>query len=102
MAPQKSSIVRAILDEVPAISSHNMESCVISHQKIHSRLMKADTHASTEASTYAAHMNRLLDGLSTEQQRTINYLMSTWEDRRKASVKEMFRVWLKHYQGFRK
>lgn len=75
MAPTKSSIMRAILAEVPLVCSIDMEAYVLEHQGIHSRLMKPDPQGTTEASTRPAQMTRLLDGLSPEQQLIMNFLM---------------------------
>lgn len=95
MAPYQSSIMRAILAEATGVSTHDITSYVIEHQDIHSRLMRADPMRSTEASTHAAHMNRLLVGLSAEQKLSVNSLFSTWEDRSKATAKDVLKIGLK-------
>lgn len=95
MAPEKSSIMISILAGVPIVSTVEMETYVLEHQDIYSRLMKADRQEMTEASTHHANMTRLLDCLSQEQQLTMNYQMSSWEDRSKASAEEEFKVGLK-------
>lgn len=91
----KSSIVRAILTEVPLLSTHYMQAYVISQQSIRSGLMRADPQASEDASTHKAHMDRLLDGLASEQKLTMNYLISTREERRKETAIDVFKVGLK-------
>ena len=95
MAPNKSSIMRAILAEATDVSTHDIKAYVVQHQESHSRLMKADPVGTEEASAHAAHLNRLLDGLSLEQKLAMNYLFSTWEDRTKATAKDVFKVGLK-------
>lgn len=47
-------------------------------------------------------MSRLLGGLSDDQQMTMNYLMSCWEDRSNASAKDVFKVGLKLNKYFGK
>lgn len=42
MAPDKKYIIRGIMEEVPLVSTLDMETDVLEHQEIHSRLMKAD------------------------------------------------------------
>ena len=95
MAPDKSFIMRTILSEASEVSTHDMKSYVIEQQSIHSCLMKSDPMGSAEASTHSAHMNRLLDGLNTDQKLAMNYLLSTWEDRSTATAKDVFKVGLK-------
>lgn len=95
MAPENGSIMRGILAEAIKVGTHDMKSYVVEHQKIHSRLMKADPMENAEASTYAAHMNRLLDGLASKQKLAMNYLFYTWKDRSKASAKNVYKVGLK-------
>lgn len=96
MAPDKSAILRAIIGEVPNLSTHDMQEYVVKHQSIHSRLMKADPQGATEASIQPAHLTRLLDGLSTDQQLNIKYIMSSWNDRSRATAKDVFKVELSH------
>lgn len=95
MAPNKSSIVWAILAEAPAVITPDMQAYVLAHQSIHSKLMKADPQAKSEASTHAPHMNRLLDGITPEQRLTRNYQFSTWENCTKSTAKYVFKVGLK-------
>lgn len=80
MAPNKISIMRTILAEVPLVCKIDMESYAIENKYVHSRLMKADPQGTTEAYTNYAHMTRLLDGLSDDQHVNMNYLLSSWED----------------------
>lgn len=81
MAPEKSFIMRAILAEATDVSTNDKKLYVEEHhQTIHSRLLKADTMGSAEASMHPAHLNRLLDGLSVDQKLAMNYIFSTWED----------------------
>ena len=42
MAPEKCSIMRAILAEATDVSTNDIKAYVVQHQEIHSRLMKAD------------------------------------------------------------
>lgn len=84
MAPDMISIVISILGEVLNVSTINMEEYVKSHQSLYSRLMKTDPQGTTEASTHHAHMKRLFESLSAEQQIKMHLLMSTWEYRSKA------------------
>lgn len=66
MAPDKNTIMRTILAEVPAVCSINIEPYILERQSNHSTLMKSDSQGTTEASTYLAHMTRLLDGISED------------------------------------
>lgn len=57
--------------------------------------MKADPNGTVEASTHSAHMTRLLDGLATDQQLNMNYLIATWDDRINATAKDVIKFDLK-------
>lgn len=83
MEPDKDTIMPTILAEVLDVYSIEIESYILAHQRIHSRLMKADPQGTTEASIHPAHMSRLSYGLSDDQKITMNYLMSCWEYRSK-------------------
>lgn len=75
MAPDKSNIIRSLLAKVLIVGSIDVQEYVLEHQDIHSSLMKANPQGTTEASTHLAHMTRLLDDLSQDQQLTMNYLL---------------------------
>lgn len=75
MAPDRNAIIRSILAEVPLVCAADIEAYVVEHQRIHSRLMKADPKGTTEDSTHQAHMTKLLDGLSNNQTSSVNYLV---------------------------
>lgn len=51
MAPDRDAIQKAILEEVKEVSSQDIKAYVPSHQDIHSRLMKAESQSTIEAST---------------------------------------------------
>lgn len=57
--------MRSALAEVPLVCTIDIEGHVLEHQKIHSRLIKADPQGTEEASTHHAHITRLLDVLSS-------------------------------------
>lgn len=57
--------------------------------------MTADSQGSTEASKHPPHMTRMLDDLSDDQKIIMNYLTSFWDDRGKASAKDVFKLVLK-------
>lgn len=59
MAPDKSSIIRATLFEVPLLCIIDMEEYVLEHQGIHRSMMKADPQAKTEASTSSRAQNKV-------------------------------------------
>lgn len=69
MAPDRDAIQRALLEEVKEVRSHDIKAYVLSHQDIHSSLLKDDAQSTTEASTKKARMSRLLDRLNTEQKK---------------------------------
>lgn len=95
MAPDKNCIIQCILTKKSLVSTSDVEAHVLEHQDIHSRLRKSDRKGTSESSNHQAHMCRLLDGLSDEQQITMNYLMSAWNDRSKASAINVFKMGLK-------
>lgn len=92
MAPEKNTTMRKKIVEALEVCSVEMESYVLEHQSTNSLLMKAYSQETTKATTHPAHMSRLLDDLSDYQQTTMSYLMSFWEDRGKASAKNVLKV----------
>lgn len=56
-APEKNIIMKTVLAEAPEKCSVEIESYILSHQSIHSRLMKANHQGTSEASAHPAHMS---------------------------------------------